>query len=132
MTRHRVCVVLSGGWVIPGCTARPLGVIFLEKLGLSTTAWIMYLHSCSVESQVGLSSRDVIYFMKQSSEDVLYLYSHTHYVGRTDTFECFPWGEDVDEEHCNCTSPAYLMRRGRRLYSGAHSAELHGEKRGLT
>lgn len=56
------------------------------------------------EPQVGPSSRDVIYFIKKNSEDVLYFSTRTHYAGRTDTFECFLWGEDEDVEHCNCTS----------------------------
>lgn len=81
------------------------------------------------ELQVGPSSRDVIYFMKKSSEDVLYFYIYTHYAGQTDTFECFLWGEDEDEdvEHHNCTSTSYTVERGRRLNSGSHSAELCGE-----
>lgn len=67
-----------------------LVALYTEKLGLSAT--------------VGPWSQDVIDFMKRSSEDVLYLYTHTHYAGRTDTFECFLWGEDEEDWNVTLTS----------------------------
>lgn len=84
---------------------RILVLSFIEKLGFNTMTWTMYLRSCGVESQVGPSSGDVIYFMKRKFRRcAIFIQPHTHYAGQTDTFECFPWGEGEDEEDGNCSS----------------------------
>lgn len=93
--------------------------------------WTMYLSSFGVESQVGPSSGDVIYFMKRKFRRcAIFIQPHTHYAGQTDTFECFFRGVKVKMKRTETALLLLLMMDG--LYGGSHSAELHGEKRGWT